>query len=167
MRDKIIQSIEDHLNSYAKAQFDRLISEKKLTLDLREAYTIGKTLEIYNPYPETFQRSLYDKVGKLNDEEYRLAKAIDDLSNVKWWFRNLDKGGFYIQGYLAYSLNPDFILETVSAKVVVLEYKGQYLADRIYKEEIGNIWGSLNERYKFMMVTKSDIEEKVNRIKKL
>jgi len=167
LRDKIIQSLGVHLNSFAKAQFNRLIAEKRLALDLKEAYTIGKTLEIYNPYPETFQRSLYDKVGKLNDEEYRLAKAIDDLSNVKWWFRNLDKGGFYIQGYLPYSLNPDFILETNSGKIVVLEYKGQYLADRAYKEEIGNIWGNLNERYKFMMVTKSDIEEKVNRIKGL
>ena len=167
LRDKIIQSIGDHLNSYAKAHFDRLVSEKKLILDLREAYAISKTLEIYNPYPETFQKSLYDKVGKLNDEEYRLARAIDDLDNVKWWFRNFDKGGFYIQGYLAYSLNPDFILETVSGRVVVLEYKGLYLADRTYKEELGNIWGSINDKYRFMMITKSDIEEKVNRIKEL
>ena len=167
VRDKIIQSIEDHLNIYAKAHFDRLSSEKKLTLDLREVYPLGKTFEIYSPFPETFQRSLYDKVGKLNDEEYRLAKAIDDLNNVKWWFRNIDKGGFYIQGYKPYPLNPDFILETFSGKVIVLEYKGEHLADREYKEKIGNIWGNLNEKYKFMMVTKSDIEEKINRIKGL
>ncbi|MBI5193060.1 MAG: hypothetical protein HZA08_06415 [Nitrospirae bacterium] len=89
------------------------------------------------------------------------------MSNVKWWFRNLDQGGFYIQGYLPYPLNPDFILETKSGKIVVLEYKGQHLADREYKEEIGNIWGGINDKYKFMMVTKSNVEEKINRIKEL
>ncbi len=167
LRDMIIQSIEDHLKGYAKVKFDRLLSEKMLLLNQRHAYTIPKTLKIYNPYLETFQKSLYDKAGKLNDEEYRLAKAIDDMSNVKWWFRNLDQGGFYIQGYLQYPLNPDFILETISGKIVVLEYKGQHLADREYKEEIGNIWGSINDKYKFMMVTKSDIEEKINKIKEL
>ena len=44
--------------------------------------------------------------------------------------------------------------------------KGEHLADREYKEEIGNIWGGLDERYKFMMVTKNDIEGKINKIKK-
>jgi hypothetical protein len=42
-----------------------------------------------------------------------------------------------------------------------------HLADREYKEKIGNIWGSINEKYKFVMATKSDIEEKVNAIAKL
>lgn len=167
LRDAIDRSIENYLNIYAKLQFDRLLAEKRFILDLKQSYAIDKTLEIYNPYPETFQRSIFENVGKLNQEEYRLAKAIDDLDNVKWWFRNLNKGGFFIQGYLPSSLNPDFILETKSGTVVVLEYKGEHLADRAYKEKIGNIWGGINEKYKFMMVTKTDIEEKVKTIKEL
>jgi superfamily II DNA or RNA helicase len=167
LRDKILQSIENHLNNFAKAQFDKFANEGRFTLDLRQAYSIDKTLEIYNPYPEIFQRSLFEKVGKLNDEEYKLAKAIDDLSNVKWWFRNLDRGGFSIQGYLPHAFNPDFILETQSGIVIALEYKGEHLADREYKEEIGNIWGGLNDKYKFMMVTKVDIESKINKLNEL
>lgn len=165
LRDAITKSIEHHLNVYAKLRFDELLAGKKFILDQKQSYAIDKTLEIYNPYPETFQRSIFENVGKLNKEEYRLAKAIDNLDNVKWWFRNLNKGGFYIQGYLPSSLNPDFILETKTGTVIVLEYKGEHLADREYKEEIGNIWGGLNEVYKFMMVTKTNIEEKVKDIK--
>jgi type III restriction enzyme len=165
LRDKIAQYIETHLNEHAKAQFDKLFGEKKFTLELRQAYRIPETLELYNPHHEIFQRSIFEKVGKLNDEEYRLAKAIDDLANVKWWFRNLDKDAFYIQGYLPSAFNPDFILETKSGTVIVLEYKGEHLADREYKETIGNIWGGLNEKYKFMMATKTSLQETINKIK--
>ncbi|WP_333655030.1 DEAD/DEAH box helicase [Dissulfurispira sp.] len=154
LRDKIILSIENHLNAYAKARFDRLFADNRFVIDLKQAYTIPDALEIYNPHQEAFQKSIFEKTGRLNDEEYRLAKAIDDLSNVKWWFRNLDRGGFYIQGYLPHAFNPDFILETKSGIVVALEYKGEHLADRYYKEDIGNLWGGLNDKYKFMVVTK-------------
>ena len=165
LRDKIVQSIESYLNNYAKAQFEKLHKEGKFILDLKQSYPIPNTLEIYNPYQEIFQKNVFEKAGKLNAEEYRLAKAVDDLDNVKWWFRNLDKGGFYIQGYLPSALNPDFILETKSGTVAAIEYKGEHLADKEYKEGIGNIWGGLKEKYKFIMMTKSDIEEKVKRLK--
>jgi hypothetical protein len=94
-----------------------------------------------------------------------MAKAIDDLDNVKWWFRNLDKGGFYIQGYLPSALNPDFILETKSGEVVAIEYKGEHLADKEYKEGIGNIWGEINKKYKFLMATEKNIEEAIKKLK--
>ena len=167
LRDALVKSIENHLNACAKLQFDRLLKDKRITFDLKQSYAIDNTLEIYNPYPEEFQRSIFEKVGRLNKEEYRLAKAIDDLSNVKWWFRNQDKDCFYIQGYLPSKFNPDFILGAKSGIVIVLEYKGEHLADREYKEEVGNIWGGINEKYKFIMVTKTNIEEKVNEIKEL
>ena len=69
-----------------------------------------------------------------------------------------------MQGYRPSAFNPYFILETKPGTVVALEYKGEHLADREYKEEIGNIWGGLNEKYKFMMVTKIDIESKINKL---
>lgn len=165
LRDKILQSIEGYLNNYAKAQFEKLHKEGKFILDLRQSYSIRKTMEIYNPHAESFQKNVFEKAGKLNDEEYRMAKAIDDLDNIKWWFRNLDKGGFFIQGYLPYPLNPDFILETKSGVVIAIEYKGEHLADKEYKEGIGNIWGGLNEKYKFIMVTEKNIDEAIKKVK--
>lgn len=165
LRDKILQSIEGYLNNYAKAQFERLHEEGRMTLDLRASYSIPKVLKIYNPHIEAFQKNVFEKAGKLNDEEYRLAKAIDDLDNVKWWFRNLDKGGFYIQGYLPSALNPDFILETKSGTIVAIEYKGEHLADKEYKEKIGSIWGGLNEKYKFIMTTVKNIDESIKKVK--
>ncbi len=167
LRDKLDDNIEKHLNEYAKAEFDKLISQKRLFLDLKHSYPIRDTMEIYNPYHEKFKKSVFEMVGKLNNEEYRLAKAIDDLSNVKWWFRNLDKGGFYIQGYQPASFNPDFILETNSGVVVAVEYKGEHLADLEYKKEIGSIWGGLDDKYKFILATKKDVEEKISEIKRL
>lgn len=165
LRDKIAQSIEGYLNNYAKTQFEKLHREGKFILDLRQSYSIRKTMEIYNPHHEIFQKNIFEKAGKLNDEEYRLTKAIDDLDNVKWWFRNLDKGGFYIQGYLPSALNPDFVLETKAGTVVAIEYKGEHLADREYKEEIGNIWGGINKEYKFFMATEKNIDEVIKKVK--
>lgn len=167
LRDKISRSIESYLNSYAELQFDKLLKEKRLALDSKQSFAIPLSLDIYNPHPEIFKRSIYERVGRLNNEEYRLAKAIDDLPNIRWWFRNSDRDGFYIQGYLPHSFNPDFILETKTGCIIAVEYKGEHLADREYKEKIGNIWGSINEKYKFVMATKSDIEDKVNAIAKL
>lgn len=42
-----------------------------------------------------------------------------------------------------------------------------YLPDMGYKEGIGNTWGGLDEKYKFMMVTKIDIESKINKLTEL
>ncbi len=167
LRDKFIDNIAKHLNGYAKSEFNKLLSEKNLSLDMKQAFLIPETLEIYNPYHEKFKKSVFEMVGKLNNEEYRLVKAIDDLNNVKWWFRNLDKGGFYIQGYLPASFNPDFIIETNNGVIVAIEYKGEHLADLEYKKEIGTIWGGLDDKYKFLLATKKDVEEKVREIKGL
>ena len=119
----------------------RLLEAKRLDIDLGQSFTIEPTLDIYNPHPEIFKRSIYEKVGRLNNEEYRLAKAIDDLPNIKWWFRNSDRNGFYIQGYLPHSFNPDFILETKTGCIIAVEYKGEHLADREYKER-SEIYGA-------------------------
>ncbi|MBI3756332.1 MAG: hypothetical protein HY265_09245, partial [Deltaproteobacteria bacterium] len=165
LRDKFVQSIEGYLNNYAKAQFEKLHNEGKFILDLKQSYSIPNMLEIYNPHSEVFQKSIFEKVGRLNYEECRMAKAVDDLDNVKWWFRNLDKGGFYIQGYLPFAFNPDFILEAKSGTVAAIEYKGEHLADKEYKEGIGNIWGGINKKYKFIMATEKNIEEAIKKVK--
>ncbi len=79
----------------------------------------------------------------------------------------MTKDGFYIQGYLPTSFNPDFILETNSSVVVAIEYKGEHLADLEYKKEIGSLWGGLHSKYKFVLATKKNIEEKISEIKKI
>ena len=51
--------------------------------------------------------------------------------------------------------------------MVAIEYKGEHLADLEYNKEIGSIWGGLDDKYKFLLITKKDVEEKIHEIKGL
>lgn len=58
-------------------------------------------------------------------------------------------------------------IKTNSGVMVAIEYKGEHLADLEYKKEIGSIWGGLDDKYKFLLITKKDVEEKIHEIKGL
>ncbi len=109
-------------------------------------------------------------VTKKNEEELSLAYQIDGLNNVYWWFRNPEKSGFYIQGWLKGKFYPDFIVKTKKGAYYILEYKGEHLVggeDASYKEAIGKKWQQLAGRnYCFEMVGKGDINSILEKISK-
>lgn len=104
-------------------------------------------------HPETGdkpQRSLFDYAAEeFNDTEAEVALYLDQQQRVSWWFRNIVKRGYSIQGWQPQRIYPDFIVgqdngvseaaKLSLATVQVLEIKGLHLtgnADTDYKRAV-------------------------------
>ncbi len=71
--------------------------------------------------------SLYEAEESGNKFETELIQAITGLSNIRWWHRNIARTGFAINGFINHY--PDFIVRTRSGKIVIIEAKGDHLAN--------------------------------------
>jgi type III restriction enzyme len=136
------------------------------------AYSLPEKLELPTSQCTTsFKNSVFEYAGKLNPEELEFATKLDGLENVRCWFRNPDKGGFFLQGYWRAKFNPDFVAFTKSGKIAVLEYKGE---DRVtnedsrYKERLGTDWSALDPQHRyFEMVTRDNMQDTLEAIEEL
>lgn len=107
-----------------------------------------------------FSQSLYNREGRMNDFEADMLRQIlqDDGIRLRWWHRNEERKGFYINAFINHY--PDFILLTENGTVVLLETKGSQLdgSDSQAKIRVGAAWenaaNTLNDgrRYRYMMV---------------
>ena len=110
-----------------------------------------------------FLKHYYPKPGELKPEidaeETACAIAIDQMPQVKWWVRNLEKQPTHAF-WLPTSTDrfyPDFVAELEDGRLFVVEYKGGHLydnADSREKRTIGDVWAAASGgRCVFAMVT--------------
>jgi len=113
-----------------------------------------------------FKKHFFPQIGdlKAQGEEFDCACRIDQHPDVKWWVRNVEKqpGAFWLQTSRG-RFYPDFVVKLKSGKIVVVEYKGQHLAENvseIEKDDIGQLWERRSENQcGFSMVKNRDWEE--------
>lgn len=79
-----------------------------------------------------------------SDEEIECAKAIDSLSNVEYWIRNVsrNRNSFRLPTSSDY-FYPDFVALMKDGRILVVEYKGEHILtddDTKEKENIGKLW---------------------------
>ena len=109
---------------------------------------------------------IHDLREKRNDgtpaEEFVCARAIDGLSSVKHWVRNVerdDRFSFWLPTATDY-FYPDFVAELNDGRVLVVEYKGAHLidlADTREKDQIGRQWeASSGGKCLFLMAVADD-----------
>lgn len=99
---------------------------------------------------------------KASGEEFECAQIIDSLPQTQYWIRNLvnrDKGSFWLP--LAHGkFYPDFIVKLQDGRMLVVEYKGEHLADgadTAAKQAIGELWAANSEKTcLFLMALKMD-----------
>lgn len=172
-RHDLLDTIRAHIrqleSGLAKQKFLRLKETKKLTTG--KTYSPGQVMEISSVSEERFELHLFERAGAMNGEESKLAHQIDILPNIKWWYRNIEKRDFFIQGWGRQRFYPDFILKTKSGTIVVVEYKGEHLLtgeDTKYKEDVGKEWAELaGSGHKFYLVDKSNLAQTVKHIASL
>ena len=104
-------------------------------------------------------KSLYDEEdANMNNFEKEVITAVASLENVVWWHRNIDRKGFRINGFINHY--PDFIVMTTSGRCVIIETKGDYLAneDSTNKIQLGDRWQSKLDttKFRYYMVFPSD-----------
>lgn len=94
-----------------------------------------------------FQKHYYPHVGdlKATGEEFRCARFIDTLPEVKFWVRNLERQpqfSFWLQTSTD-KFYPDFVCLLTDGRCLVVESKGEHLwsaDDAKEKREIGELW---------------------------
>jgi type III restriction enzyme len=99
------------------------------------------------------QKSLFDyvPVEDVNGLEKEVALFLDNQHKLLWWYRNMARANYQIQGWRPHRVYPDFIATNkvegdIYDKVYVLEIKGEHLAgnpDTEYKRNLLNLCNEL------------------------
>lgn len=82
--------------------------------------------------------------GAEDGEEFRCAQVIDSSPGVKFWIRNVSKhpASFWLPT-AAGKFYPDFVAKLEDGRLLVVEYKGAYIAtgdDTAEKRAVGELW---------------------------
>ena len=100
-----------------------------------------------------YDKSLYEAEESANKFETELIQAITGLPNIRWWHRNIARTGFAINGFINHY--PDFIVRTRSGKIVIIETKGDHLANEetLAKLHLGRAWqAQAGPGYRYFLV---------------
>jgi len=118
------------------------------------------------------QRSLFDFVPEeeFNEMEKSVAVYLDEQEKLLWWYRNLSRQDYYIQGWKKYKIYPDFVFTNASGKkhgdynkVYVIETKGIHLKneDTDYKKNIFDFCNRLGEQKDWRELNLEFAEKKI------
>ena len=118
-----------------------------------------------------WNKHYYPEVGDLKStgEEFECAEYIDQLEDVEYWVRNLERRpnqSFWLQTATD-RFYPDFVCKLKDGRILVIEYKGAHLYSTKDSEEkriLGELWAKLsNGKCLFVMPTDRDFDS-INRV---
>ncbi|NJO34621.1 MAG: restriction endonuclease subunit R, partial [Rhodospirillales bacterium] len=100
--------------------------------------------------------------GADNGEEFQCAQAIDSLSDVKFWLRNVAKhpASFWLPTASG-RFYPDFVAQLEDGRLLVVEYKGDHLKDSIEtgeKRTIGELWERSSDGRGLFHIAEKDVD---------
>ena len=134
------------------------------------------------------QQSLFDFVPEeeFNETEKSVALYLDEQEKLLWWYRNLSRKDYYVQGWKKNKIYPDFIFADTEGKVqesssvYVVETKGVHLKneDTDYKKNVFDFcnrlgyqkdWRELNlefseGRIEFQVIYGDEWHKRLNKI---
>ncbi len=199
----IIEELRKHLgkerDTLAEQVFRELIEKKVLWFFLlsdKGGYKLPRSIRVKKTSKSLvrtdntpIQRSLFDFVPEeeFNNMEKSIAIYLDEQERLLWWYRNLSRQDYYIQGWKKHKIYPDFIFADSDGKkqddynkVYVVETKGLHLKneDTDYKRNILDFcnrlgqqkdWGELNSEFaerkiEFQVIFEDEWKEKINGI---
>jgi type III restriction enzyme len=101
---------------------------------------------------QPLERSLFSYIPaeNTNELETKISLFLDDQKQLLWWYRNMSKSQYRIQGWRPDRIYPDFVAsrkaEDIYDKVYVLESKGEHLEfsdDSSYKRAVLDLCNEL------------------------
>jgi len=113
-------------------------------------------------------KSLYEQEGEMGQAELRMLTQIAALDNVVWWHRNPGQQGFGLNAFIGHY--PDFIIGLRSGIIVLVETKGESLANDDSKRKIkpGSKWAEMaGSQFHYFMVFENNAMEGAKQIGKL
>lgn len=197
--EELRKQLEKERDRLAERVFGELIEQKVLWLFLlydRGGYKLPCHIKVKNNSKclvrddnSPLQRSLFDFVPaeEFNETEKSVAVYLDEQEKLLWWYRNLSRQDYYVQGWKKHKIYPDFIFTDINGKghddynkVYVVETKGLHLKneDTEYKKNVFDFcnrlgqqkdWRELNlefggKRIEFQVIFEDEWQAKINRI---
>ena len=200
----LIEELRKHLESerdrLAETVFRDLVAKKILWFFLiadKGGYRLPSRLHIKSDTKRLIrtdhsqlERSLFEEVPEegMNEVEKSVAICLDEQQKLLWWYRNLARQDYFIQGWKKNKVYPDFIFADTSPSgandyntVYVIETKGLHLKgseDTAYKTSIFDFcntlgkqkdWRELNLEFKdkrivFHVIYEDEWRNRINQI---
>ena len=166
-KEAIQNKIEFLLKEYQAKTFQSWAHTSRI--EVRPHYKFSDKIVFTNRELLGVEKGLYAKEENVqNDFEYDVISAIASNENVLFWHRNPDRKGFCLNGFINHY--PDFIIRMKSGRTLLVETKGDHLAndDSLNKIKIGNKWASMaGGNYKYFMVFENKQVEGAITVKQL
>lgn len=152
LRNAIEAKIHEHRRTRAIQAYNRLLFGRNTSdIEVSPEFCFSYSEDRYSPnwYYEgsfRFHKHYFPTIGELKSEgeEFECAVFLDNLSQVKYWVRNLERkpASFWLQTssdrfYL------DFVALLTDGRVLAIEYKGEHLwsnDDSKEKRAVGELW---------------------------
>ena len=151
IKEKIVRFLDEY-------RADRFTREVDLgSIVARGSYTLPETISPTHAV-DSLGKSLYEGEGNMNTLERKVLTQMIATESVEWWHRNPERTGFYING--AINHYPDFIVRTISGKILLVETKGAMLKndDSKIKLELGKTWAiEAGKSYRYYMVFEDNV----------
>ena len=149
----IKRKLKSIMFNYEYKKFKEWLDTERIQLSMDDCYTFPKYIVVTKKMVG-LSKGLYEEEEEMNKFEYQVASDIANEDNVLFWHRNQERGkGYYINGFINHY--PDFIVQLKSGQTLLIETKGEQLAndDSKYKIELGRLWASsAGESYRYYMV---------------
>lgn len=144
---RIKVKILDLEDAHKEKEFRLLLDTDRIFL--KQTYSIPNKISLRSP-SQGITKMLHTKEESVNGFEAEVINDVANLDNVEWWTRNVEKRGFFINGFINHY--PDFIVKTKKGKIVLLETKGDHL-DATKKIALGNMWANkAGSEYRYCLV---------------
>ncbi|MCL4874204.1 DEAD/DEAH box helicase family protein [bacterium] len=194
----VIEELRKHLekerDTLAEEVFRSLIEKKVLCFFLiteKGGYKLPPRMKVKNnarSLAPFLQRSLFEFVPEegFNEMEKSIALYMDGQERLLWWYRNISRQDYFVQGWKKNRIYPDFIFTDNDqkakdySKVFVVETKGVHLKneDTAYKQNVFDFcnklgqkkeWKELNlefanRKFEFQVVFGDEWERKINQL---
>lgn len=146
--------LKDHvgklLSEYCAKQFKNKLATGQIVC--RPSYRLPERISL-SKGSSLYAKSLYEAEETANNFETQLIQSITGMPNIRWWHRNLSRTGFALNGNINHY--PDFIVKTESGLILVIETKGDHLANEntMQKLQLGQAWQeNAGPGYRYFMV---------------
>jgi len=197
--EELRKQLEKEKNRLAEQVFVGLIEKKVLWFFLlsdKGGYKLPATIRVKKLSKALvrndntpIQRSIFSFVPEeeFNQTEKSVAIYLDEQEKLLWWYRNLSRQDYYVQGWKKHKIYPDFIFTDTDDKkkdeynkVYVIEIKGLHLKneDTDYKKSVFEFcnrvgqqkdWRELNlefaeKRIEFQVIFEDEWQRRINEI---
>lgn len=148
---KIREKIDSLAAAYRQRKFAQLVDAGEI--ECYEQYALPDFIAPVD-FTDALPKSLYEaERNDMNELERKVLDVIISKDNILWWHRIIERQGFCINGFIKHY--PDFMVMTKSGKLLLIEAKGEHLAneDSHNKLLLGRKWQEAAGRdYRYLMV---------------